>query len=84
MATILERFKALILYFMTFSFYVLCIISEKNWVRQCFACVANITLTLLLPPKPNLNRNACIASKCPEMTNKLNVRLSLCSVLEVL
>ena len=28
--TILERFKALVAYFLTFSFQVLCIISEKN------------------------------------------------------
>ena len=47
LTTILELFNALVPYFMTFNFHVLCIISEKR-AGPYFACVTILTLTLTL------------------------------------
>lgn len=73
MTTILEQFSPLVPCFMTFSFQVLCGISEKKvfFFGPCFVCVATPNLPL------NSNPNRCIASKCPKMTKILYAHLSL-------
>ena len=40
MATILEQYKILVLYFMNFSLQLLRIVSETKCAGSCFACVA--------------------------------------------
>ena len=59
MTTILERFKALVAYFLTFSFQVLCIISEKN-ESSCvsdigFHCVKSVRIGLILVRIPRIS-----------------------------